>query len=442
MSRNFSNEQFSVNLEEQPGCVVSAVVQTTPNLLEKLQKQAVKKLKKDVALPGFRKGKAPDETIISRYPNQVTKELNQLLIQSAYHALSNVGDRRPLSPKAIKSTSVVKADLNEGGQVDFTYEAFPVMPDISWEKLSLPEEAPAKDITDEEMEKGLLNIAYFFATKTPVTRPSQEGDFISLSLHVSKQDQEEVAPAAIFENKYFKLCEEEMTDSFRAKFVGISAGHRVTEVISSPEIQSFLNGDILTFTVNAVIEVVAPELDDEKARQLQAESLEDLQKKLRIQLENQAKDKQNQQRFIEAENALASIVNFDLPLSMLEERKDMLTREKLLNARLIQYCSDEELEKKKADLLKEAEEEAQKTLKLFFLANKIFTDEKLVISREELQYMMDVCSRERFGMQPPRDISNEVLQDLVMAARDRLTYHKALERVLSKAKELAAAPSA
>ncbi|EPJ28145.1 trigger factor [Chlamydia psittaci] len=441
MSRNFSNEQFSVNLEEQPGCVVSAEVKTTPQLLDKLHKQAIKKIKKDVVLPGFRKGKAPDGIIVSRYPSQVTRELNQLLIQSAYQALGSVGDRRPLSPQAIKSTSVTKADINEGGQVNFTYEAFPTISDIPWDKLSLSEEPAVKDITDEEMAKGLLNISYFFATKTPVTRTSQEGDFISLSLHVSKQNEEGV-PTPIFENKYFKLCEEEMTDAFKTKFLGISAGHRVTEVISSPEIQSFLNGDVLTFTVNAVIEVVAPELDDDKARQLQAESLEDLKKKLRIQLENQAKDRQHQQRFAEAENALASIIDFDLPTSMLEDRLAMLTREKLLNARLIQYCSDEELENQKSDLLKEAELEAKKTLKLFFLANKIFNDEKLVISREELQYMMDVCSRERYGMQPPRDISQEALQELVMAARDRLTYHKAMEKVLSKAKESATAPSA
>ncbi|EPP28459.1 bacterial trigger factor family protein, partial [Chlamydia psittaci 08-2626_L3] len=69
MSRNFSNEQFSVNLEEQPGCVVSAEVKTTPQLLDKLHKQAIKKIKKDVVLPGFRKGKALDGIIVSRYPS-------------------------------------------------------------------------------------------------------------------------------------------------------------------------------------------------------------------------------------------------------------------------------------------------------------------------------------------------------------------------------------
>ncbi|AHK63552.1 trigger factor [Chlamydia avium] len=436
MSRNFSNEQFSISLEEQPGCNVISVVKVSAPLVKKLQDQAIKKIKKEVSLPGFRKGKAPSATILSRYPSQVSRELNQLLVKEAYQALSSVGDRPPLSPKAIKSTSIVKVDINEGGQIDFTYEAFPVIPHIPWDKLPDIEEPQEKEITEEEIQAGLTNISYFFATKTPVTRPSQEGDFISLSLHVTKQGEDTSRP--IFENRYFKLCKEDMSDAFRERFLGIVAGDRVTETIASKEIQSFLNGDLLIFTINAVIEVVTPELDDEKARQLQAESLDDLTKKLRIQLENQAKDKRNQQLFANAENALATIIDFDLPSSMLAERIEMFSREKLLNTRLVQYCSDEELETKKADLLKEAEAEAIKTLKLFFLTNKIFSDEKLVISREELQHMMDICSRERFGMQPPKNISNEILQELVIAARDRLTYHKALEKVLSKAKEYVA----
>ncbi|ANH78644.1 trigger factor [Candidatus Chlamydia sanziniae] len=432
MLRNLSNEQFSVDLEESPGCVVSAKVKTSSERVNKLHKQALKKVKKDITLPGFRKGKAPDNLIISRYPEPVRKTLNELLIQDSYHALSIVGDRRPLSPKAIQSTSVTKANLKEGGQVEFTYEAFPRIPKIHWESFSLPAAPSITEVSEEDFKKGLTSIAFFFATKTSVARLSQEGDYISLSLHITKAKSPS-SSIAIFDNKYFKLSEEEMTDAFKAKFVGVASGHQVIEYVSSPEIQAFLNGDTLIFTVNAVIEVIVPELDDEKARQLQANSLEDLQAKLRIQLEKQAKNTQFQQHFAAAENALAMMVDFELPTTLIKERITMLTREKLLNARLIQYYSDEELEARKSELLKEAEEEAKKALKLLFLTQKIFIDEQLTISREELQYMMDVCSKERFGAQPPKDISNEILQELITAARDRLTYHKAIENAIAKA---------
>ncbi|SPN73960.1 Trigger factor,trigger factor,FKBP-type peptidyl-prolyl cis-trans isomerase (trigger factor),trigger factor,Bacterial trigger factor protein (TF) [Chlamydia serpentis] len=441
MPRNLSNEQFSVDLEESPGCIVSALVKVSPEVLNKLNKQALKKIKKEVALPGFRKGKAPDDIIASRYPAPLRKELGELLTQDAYHALSTVGDRRPLSPKAVRSASVIQLDLQEGGKVEFNYEAFPVIPDIPWGNLSLPEEEPVAEVSDDDLKKGLENIAMFFATKTPVERPSQEGDFLSISLHVSK-DNEPASSAAIFENKYFKLSEEEMSDAFKEKFLGIPPGHQVVESIGSPEIQSFLRGNTLTFTVNSVIEVSIPEIDEKKAQQLQAESLDDLKAKLRLQLEKQAKDKQWHKRFSAAEDALATLLDFELPTTLFEERVTVIKREKLLNARLIQYCSDEELEAQKSELIKEASEDAKKALKLLFLTHKIFADAKLTISREELQYMIDVCSKERFGAQPPKDISNDTLQELVMSARDRLTYSKAIEHVLRKAEQLTTTPSA
>ncbi|CRH68267.1 trigger factor [Chlamydia trachomatis] len=169
--------------------------------------------------------------------------------------------------------------------------------------------------------------------------------------------------------------------------------------------------------------------------------MEDLKKKLRIQLENQAKEAQHQKRFSDAEDALAQLIDFDLPESLLREREELLSREKLLNARLVKYCSDSELEEQKQALLEEAKADARKAVKLLFLTQKVFSEKGLSISREELQYMMDVCSRERFGGYPPKDISNEMIQELVLVARDRLTYRKAIEAISSEKKDLEVVPS-
>lgn len=440
-SRDFSNDLFSINIEETAGCVVSAKVQANPLVTQKCHKEALKTVKKNIVLPGFRKGKAPDNIIEARYSSHVENELRQLLLRASFEALSQLCDRKPLSPKAVRSSTVDSCSAVSGGTVSFVYEAFPIIPSLPWEQLALPEPEPVKEISDEDLENGLKNVAYFFATKTPVTRPSQEGDFISLSLYVSKKGDLNSTPTAIFENKYFKISEEDMTDAFKAKFLNVSTGHRVEEKIGSEDIQSFLNGDLLTFTVNAVIEISSPEMDDDKARQLQAESLEDLKNKLRVQLENQAKEAQYQKRFSAAEDALAQLVDFDLPQSLLQEREELLSREKLLNARLVKYCSDSELEEQKQTLLEEAKADARKAVKLLFLTQKVFSEKGLSISREELQYMMDVCSRERFGAHPPKDISNQMIQELVLVARDRLTYRKAIEVVSSEKKDLEATPS-
>ncbi|WP_213358285.1 trigger factor [Chlamydiifrater phoenicopteri] len=434
MSQKFENESFSINLEEKPGCVVTASVIVSPKLLEDLRKKTIKDIKKSITLPGFRKGKAPDSVVISKYASSLDKGLREAVIRAAYQSLCNLAKKPPLSEHAFRYIRI--ESLNEqGAEVAVSYESFPVVPNVDLDRLSLAEAFPEEpSVSEEDMRLGLENVAYFFATKTPVTRNSQEGDFISLSLHVSEgSDGQEDSLVPVFENKYFKLSQDEMSDVFRDKFLNVATGAKIVEKIESEDIKSFLRGDTLIFTVNSIIEVEVPELDDEKARQVHAESLEDLKEKLRIQLTNKAKNDLHAKKLAAAEKALADAVTFELPETLYKSRLDAIVREKLLNARLIQYCSDAELEERKEEIQKEAEEEATRIVKMSFLIHGVFQQEKLQIAREELQMALELCSRERFGINPPKDaITNDVLKELVATARERLTYQKVMEHVLKK----------
>ena len=133
-SRDFSNDLFSINIEETAGCVVSAKVQANPLVTQKCHKEALKTVKKNIVLPGFRKGKAPDNIIEARYSSHVENELRQLLLRASFEALSQLCDRKPLSPKAVRSSTVDSCSAVSGGTVSFLYEAFPVIPSLPWEQ--------------------------------------------------------------------------------------------------------------------------------------------------------------------------------------------------------------------------------------------------------------------------------------------------------------------
>ncbi|WP_213318012.1 trigger factor [Chlamydiifrater volucris] len=434
MSQKFENESFSISLEEKPGCVVTASVLIFPKLLEDLRKKTIKAIKKGITLPGFRKGKVPDSIVTSKYASSLDKGMREEVVRAAYRSLGELAKKPPLSENAFRHIRIEKLS-EEGAEISVSYESFPVVPEVDLGQLSLTETFSEEPIvTEEDMRSGLENVAYFFATKTPVTRNSQEGDFISLSLHVSEGSDEEAGSLVpVFENKYFKLSQDEMSDVFRDKFLNVSTGAKIVEKIESDDIKSFLRGDTLIFTVNSIIEVNVPELDDEKARQVHAESLEDLKEKLRIQLTNKAKNDLHSKKLAAAEKALADSVSFELPETLFKNRLEAVVREKLLNARLIQYCSDAELEERKEEIKREAEEETTRIIKISFLIHSIFQQEKLQISRDELQIALELCSRERFGVNPPKEaLTNDVLRELVATARERLTYQKVMEHVLKK----------
>lgn len=157
-SRDFSNDLFSINIEENAGCVVSAKVQANPLVTQKCHKEALKTVKKNVVLPGFRKGKAPDNIVESRYSTQVEQELRRLFLRASFEALSQMCDRKPLSPKAVRSSAIDTCNPVNGGSVSFLYEAFPVIPSLPWEQLSLPDPEPVKEISEEDLEIGRAHV--------------------------------------------------------------------------------------------------------------------------------------------------------------------------------------------------------------------------------------------------------------------------------------------
>lgn len=431
VTRTLTNDDYIINLDEGADCAVDASVTVQPQIVSKHLSQTLKHIKKGLSFKGFRKGKAPDEFVLSNHEHQVKKELSDRLVSDAYSALGIVAKRPSLSTNTVKSVKVTHLDLRGNAIVDFSYEATPLVPEINWEQLELPPSPEVDPVSEKDIQKKLDNISYFFAEKKPVDRPSQEDDFISITLSVSKSDNEE-SSVKIFENRFFKLSDEDMTDVFKNKFLNVSSGDNIIEKIESKDIQEILNGDTLTFTINAIVEVTVPELDDLKAKELKAESLEDLKNKIKDQLSLQNKENLKQKKLQQVEDILANALDFDLPPSLLKERTEASRREKLLQARLIQYCSDEDLEKNKEALESDAINETRKAVKLAFITQKIFQDEKIVINKEELQYALDSCSRERFGGPPPKNISKEEIQDLIAIARERLTYYKAIEKSLEK----------
>ena len=62
----FENNNFKISVQEEPGCLVKLNVFVSPEQTNKNYKLAVKKINKEVSVPGFRKGKAPDSTVIRK----------------------------------------------------------------------------------------------------------------------------------------------------------------------------------------------------------------------------------------------------------------------------------------------------------------------------------------------------------------------------------------
>ena len=132
------------------------------------------KNKSRIAIPGFRKGKAPRKMIEAMYGKEIFHEdaINEIFPEVYQKTVLDEGW------KAVGQPSVTAVNVNEDKSVDLTIETalYPEVKLGSYKGLEV-EKAEAV-VTDEEIERELDKKAEEVARITTVERPAQDGDTV------------------------------------------------------------------------------------------------------------------------------------------------------------------------------------------------------------------------------------------------------------------------
>ncbi len=133
-------------------------------------------------MPGFRKGKAPDDYVVNKFGSHVEREWRE----------QNTGNRIPRGDEAypIVSSSQRQHQIGkdhtisrtEESKVTVEFESMPTVPDVSVEGIVI-EEVAAEPVNDEKVNQFIEDIRYQFADwKEVVGRAVREGDFVDLDI--------------------------------------------------------------------------------------------------------------------------------------------------------------------------------------------------------------------------------------------------------------------
>ena len=178
----FENENIQVSLKKEPGCKISLDVFVTPESTKATYKKAVDAIRKEVSVPGFRKGKAPDSMILQNYQKHVEKEWKDLLLNNSLDEAIRLIKIFPFNNRSVKAASIKSSSQQDGSKLYFEYEASPEIPDVAPETLSIAT-VPLNSITDKDVENAVEELSLKSAEWSDVTdRPAQEGDFVLIDI--------------------------------------------------------------------------------------------------------------------------------------------------------------------------------------------------------------------------------------------------------------------
>lgn len=382
---SFSSENVELTVKRLPDCKVEFEAKTSPALAKKAKKAAIKTVAKEVTIPGFRKGKAPDDLILSRYEKAVEERWQKDLANLAFKECEKLA-MIPVLGGDGQITFKVKEKNEDSATLLFTFESEPLIPEVEFADLKLDEIKQTK-IDQEKIDDTIKQIRLFFAKWNPITdRPVQEDDYILLDVDVIEED----PPKRLFSDTRFEVTEKSMAKWMKDLAMGMKTGESkegesVPDEDAPDSAKEELKPKKVRVTVKAIEEATLPELDETFTARVGAENEADLRTKLEALLNKQANEEVRQaQRDQISDLLVKKYHDLPLPTSIIDKEVQFRFRQLLQDPGFqhrFKSMPKEELEKMQTDIRKQAES----AIRLFYLCRKLIADHKIEVSTEELK---------------------------------------------------------
>ena len=306
---------MKVNSVEKNGNNATVVVEIDKDLMETGINKAYLKTRKNIMVPGFRKGKASRKMIESLYGAHVFYEDG---LEEIFPEVYDFSVAKQEGLKAIGRPSLTDMKINDDGTVTLTLTT-EVYPEVTLGQYKgLEVEKAEATVTDEQVEAELNRMAENVASTETVDGPAQMGN----TANIDFEGFEDGVPfeGGKGENHDLKLGSGSFVPGFEEQVVGMSAGEEKDINITFPEnYHADLAGKAVVFhvKVNKVTETVVPAMDDEFAKDvsefdtldalkadIRAKAMERAQKNIQNEFETACIAKAAENTTVELPNAL------------------------------------------------------------------------------------------------------------------------------------------
>ncbi len=273
-----------------------------------------RELKKEVAIEGFRKGKVPENVLRQRFGKRVMSDVAKNLMEKTYPQAIKEKGYKPIS-----SPDIDIKQCEEGSP--FVYTALvqikPVIDVKGYRGMECKE--VTVEVADEDVEKSLEQLRQSYGEFHEVDREARKGDMVVVDVELSCGGEKLEGGAKGYR---FVLGESARFPEFDTATEGLKSGDTTSFTKSFPEgyHDKLVAGKEVEFhiTVKSVKEKVLPALDDEFAKTVGFNSLEELKNRVKEEI-LRAKEKVEKDRVkSEIMDKLIEENSFELPPSLVD----------------------------------------------------------------------------------------------------------------------------
>lgn len=370
---------------EEIGPVEKKVIVTIPkeSVIGELD-SAYRNLGKKVRIKGFRKGKAPKSILKRHYQKQVEGEVVTKLVNDSYFKILKENNIVPVSQPVIDN-----GGLEEGKE--FAYSAkFEVKPEIEVEGYMGMELRKEKvDISKEDIDDKLSELQQANAQLQEVDVPSpiKAGDFAVVD-YEGFSDGKPIEGEKVTDH-LLALGSGSFFPEFEEQLLGLEKGDEKDIRATLPEEYSKkdLAGKEVSFKVKikGIKEKIIPELNDNFAMDLgEHETLEELEKKIKENLERQERLRIESDIREKILDRLVEENSFEVPSSLVDQHLRYMINE--MQTRLaFQGLSMEEAGLSFDSLKEKYRDQAEREVRGSLLFEEIAKKESIEVGEKEIE---------------------------------------------------------
>jgi len=429
-SHQLSNELVSFTINHKPNCVVELSVTASSQLVKNAYDKAIKAVARETTIPGFRKGKAPDELIQKNFKPAIEKRWEQTIGEEAFAECNRLSKATPLTQDSRINFKMKSHSMDSGAEMTFQYESEPQVPEIDLSKISL-ENVAKEEVSAEKVEDILNRIRLFFCKWDDVTsRAAEAGDFAFVDLDLIEDDKE----SRVFTNTRLEIKDPTMAKWMRDLVIGMEIGETKegfseVDADASDEDKENFKPKKVKIRLNGIQSATLPPVDDELAKKVGAESAEIMKARLKVLIGKQLEEAQRNEYREQMSHLLLEQTSFDVPGSLLyteiQHRSKQLFGSNSFKKKYETLSEDEKKEE-----FKKVETQAKDALKLFYICKKILTDNNIQITSKDINQEIETPLDAMFA---DRELANpnktEEEKNLLMS---RILLSKAQDFIIDK----------
>jgi len=434
---------MSVTIQDAGPCKKKLVFEIPQEEVREKFSKSVDERTKTAQLPGFRPGRAPRRLVERKLRDEIGDQVKLELMTDAY---KKAVEEHKLDVLREEEFDPEKVELPQDGPLAFEMEV-EVMPEIALpDYAAMSIEVPRLEASEAELAQALENVRRSRGrfVEQPARTVVAERDMLTADVKVTVGGETLLEQTdgglPVFPQSLAGIRVEKLAEALVGKKAGDSATLRV-KVPEDHEKEPLRGQEAeVAISIKAVRRIEAPALDEELAKSLGYEKLDDLKADVRRRVESETSEARDAARRGAVAQWLLDHVPLEVPEGVARANAGRLFNQQVVSLQR-RGVPIPAIQERAEELLEACRQRAQRDLKLLFIFNSIAKKESIEATEDEVQARVGLIAA-TYNRPVDRVYEEMEKRGYLEGLRDQVREDKAYQFLLNKARVTEVEPPA